>query len=120
MTSYRFAWIAIPLLVLGLLSSASVAPHAAPQAALGQPPVVVRLARQPAEQGFVGEDRCRACHKAEVAQFHKTPHLQVVSTVTGQRMDCESCHGAGKPHSDAEEAAKGEEPATSVANKLIF
>jgi predicted CXXCH cytochrome family protein len=35
-------------------------------------------------------------------------------------MNCESCHGAGKPHSDAEEAAKGEEPATSAANKLIF
>ena len=35
-------------------------------------------------------------------------------------MDCESCHGPGKPHADAEEAAKGEEAATAAANKLIF
>jgi predicted CXXCH cytochrome family protein len=35
-------------------------------------------------------------------------------------MDCESCHGPGKAHSDAVEAARGEEAATAAASLLIF
>jgi predicted CXXCH cytochrome family protein len=80
----------------------------------------VELPPQPSNQGYVGEDRCRSCHRAEVTQFRKTGHAGVASPDTRQRMDCESCHGAGKPHADAAEAAKGEEPATSQAARLIF
>src|ERR1051325_2983184 len=72
------------------------------QSALGEPPVVIRIAAQPAAQGFVGEDACRSCHRAEVTQFHKTPHAELADS--GQRMNCETCHGAGKAHADAEEA----------------
>ncbi len=33
---------------------------------------------------------------------------------------CEVCHGPGKAHSDAEEAAHGDDAATAAANKLVF
>ncbi|HKT80941.1 MAG TPA: cytochrome c3 family protein [Vicinamibacterales bacterium] len=101
------------LLFIGAWQSADAA-----QAPLRSQPIAIQLPSQPADQGFVGSDRCRACHRAEVTEFHKTPHANV--TANGQRMDCESCHGAGKPHADAEEAARGEDAATAAANKLIF
>ena len=109
------------LLVAGWLVAASKAPSAAPaQAARGGPPVRVQLPPQGATEGYVGEDRCRSCHRAEMTQYRKTGHAGVVSAETRQRMTCEIWHGAGKAHVDAVEAAKGEEPATSQAARLIF
>jgi len=83
-------------------------------------PVTIQLVKQAPEAGYVGEERCRACHKAELTEFHKTGHARVSSEVSGQQMNCESCHGAGRAHSDAEEAARGEDAATLAANKLVF
>jgi predicted CXXCH cytochrome family protein len=80
--------------------------------------VTPRLTAQPADQGYVGEERCRACHRAEVTQFDKTSHSRLAES--DRRMDCETCHGPGKPHADAEEAAHGEDAATAAANLLIF
>ena len=106
------------LLVL-IATFASPPLQAQRQPSSAQPPVVtVRLTPQPVDQGYVGEERCRSCHRAEVTQFQKTPHARL--TQGAQRMDCESCHGPGKAHSDAEEAARGEEVATAAANRLIF
>jgi len=82
------------------------------------PSVVATLAAQPPEQGYVGEDRCRSCHRGESTQFHKTAHADVVSG--SLKMDCESCHGAGRAHSDAVEAARGDDAAIAAASKLIF
>ncbi len=81
---------------------------------------VVRLPAQTADEGYVGEARCRACHRAEVTMFHKTPHAQLSSESSGQAMDCESCHGPGKAHSDGVQAARGEDAATAAAVKLIY
>jgi predicted CXXCH cytochrome family protein len=108
--------------VLGLafLSAAYVSGTAPKQIAPRQSPVLIRLEPQRSESGFVGAERCRACHRAEVTVFRKTAHAELTDVKTQQRMDCESCHGAGKAHADAEEAAKGEEAATLAANKLIF
>jgi predicted CXXCH cytochrome family protein len=93
--------------------------HAQRQPSAARPSVVsLRLTAQPAAEGFVGVERCRPCHKAEVTQFQKTIHSRLAAA--DQRMDCESCHGPGKAHSDAEEAAHGEEKATAAANLLIF
>jgi predicted CXXCH cytochrome family protein len=80
--------------------------------------VVARLPVESPEQGYVGQDRCRACHRSESTQFHKTSHADV--TDGPRTMDCETCHGAGKPHADAEEAAHGDDAKTLEANKLIF
>ena len=82
--------------------------------------VTAKLSAQPADQGFVGEERCRSCHRAEVTQFGKTPHARIADAHLNQKLDCETCHGPGKTHSDAEEAAHGEEKATAAANLLIF
>jgi predicted CXXCH cytochrome family protein len=121
---FRFA---APALFLALLLSAvtsllsavtSAAAQRRPAAATG-PSVTVHLAVQPADQGYVGEERCRACHRAELTEFHKTPHADLRSE-SGQMMNCESCHGAGKAHSDDEEAAHGDDRLTAAANTLIF
>lgn len=114
---------ASPIVVVASLLSLLiifVSVRAAPQAALGQPPVVITLVSQPRTDGYVGEDRCRACHRAEVTQFRKTAHAELSDAKSGQHMDCESCHGSGNAHADAEEAARGNDAATDAANKLIF
>jgi predicted CXXCH cytochrome family protein len=80
--------------------------------------VTPRLTPQRPEQGYIGQERCRSCHRAEVMQFEKTSHARIAQGE--QRMDCETCHGAGKAHADAEEAAHGEDVATAAANRLIF
>jgi predicted CXXCH cytochrome family protein len=80
--------------------------------------VVAELPAETPDKGYVGQDRCRSCHKSESNEFHKTAHADVAAG--SQKMDCESCHGAGKPHADAEEAAHGDDAATLAANKLIF
>lgn len=112
--------IAATMLGAALLAVASGWDGPTAVAAPGQPPTLVRLEAQTAEQGYVGVERCRACHRAEVTVFSRTVHAQLTATDARQRMDCESCHGAGRAHADAEEAAKGEEAATAAANQLIF
>lgn len=74
----------------------------------------------PEESGqTVGNDRCRSCHKAEVIEFGKTAHARL-KKADQAAMGCETCHGPGKAHADAEEAAHGDEAKTAAANKLIF
>lgn len=107
------------LLVLAWSDAASVNAQRRPQAS-ESPSVTVTLPAQPVEQGFVGEDRCRSCHRSELTEFHKTVHARVTSADGAQRMTCESCHGPGKPHADAQEAAHGDDAATVAANRLIF
>jgi DmsE family decaheme c-type cytochrome len=68
----------------------------------------------------VGEDRCRACHRAEVTQFTRTAHGRLANARFGERLTCESCHGPGKAHSDAVEAARGNDAAIAAASRLIF
>ncbi len=68
---------------------------------------------------YVGSDRCRRCHKPEFIEFGKTAHATLPEhkdSVVG----CELCHGAGKAHADAQEAAHGDEAKTAAANRLIF
>jgi predicted CXXCH cytochrome family protein len=87
--------------------------------------VAATLSAAAREGTRVGADRCRACHKAEFGQFAKTRHA-TVSTDHGESsdhrasMDCETCHGPGKPHVDAEEAAHGDDAKTAAGSKLIF
>lgn len=69
--------------------------------------------------GYVGNDRCKSCHKPEVLEFAKTVHASVPEhkdAVVG----CEMCHGPGKAHSDAQEASHGDEAKSAAADKLIF
>jgi len=67
----------------------------------------------------VGAETCRSCHKAEFQQFAKTRHASL-STAKNSLMNCETCHGPGKPHVDAIGAAQGDDAKTLAATKLIF
>jgi predicted CXXCH cytochrome family protein len=81
--------------------------------------VTARVIRQASGAGYVGADACRSCHKPEFAEFNKTAHASLPAH-DGAVVGCETCHGAGKPHADAEEAAHGDDAKTLAANKLIF
>lgn len=61
------------------------------------------------ETDYTGIERCRSCHKPEYREYEKTAHAKV--SVPGKSFvsGCEFCHGPGKAHADAIEAAEGDE-----------
>jgi predicted CXXCH cytochrome family protein len=69
--------------------------------------------------GYSGAERCRACHRAEYLQYQKTRHA-AIKTVPGAVSGCETCHGPGRAHADAQEAAQGDDAKVAAAKKLIF
>ena len=114
------------LLALSLLSILMVAVAVASLSAQRRPAanepasVTATLAAQPADQGYTGEDTCRSCHRSELTQFHKTEHAGVKSADGTQQMNCETCHGPGKAHADAQQASRGDDALSAAANRLIF
>jgi predicted CXXCH cytochrome family protein len=58
---------------------------------------------------YVGIERCRSCHKPEFTEFQKTVHANLSVPGAKYVTGCEACHGPGKAHSDAIEAAEGDE-----------
>src|SRR5258706_16467091 len=63
---------------------------------------------------------CAACHADQTRQFGKTAHgkagVEGVTVGTG----CESCHGPGKAHSDAQLEAGGDAAKIEAGRLLIF
>src|SRR5262245_54443326 len=82
-------------------------------------PSSVTVKQVSSEGGYIGADACRSCHKAESQQFFKTRHAQL-SSPKNPAMSCETCHGPGKPHADAVQAARGDDAKILAATKLIF
>ena len=66
---------------------------------------------------YAGAERCRSCHKPEFAEFQKTAHAKITFPGKDYVTGCEVCHGPGKAHSDAVEAAEGDEAKTAQALK---
>lgn len=66
-------------------------------------------------QDYAGIDRCKSCHRAEYRMYSKTAHAKVQVPGKEYISGCEVCHGPGKAHSDAVEAAEGEEGKTQTA-----
>jgi predicted CXXCH cytochrome family protein len=64
---------------------------------------------------YAGIDRCRSCHKPEYRQYEKTAHAKVEVPGKSYISGCEVCHGPGKAHADAIEAAEGDEGKTQRA-----
>ncbi|HVW07798.1 MAG TPA: hypothetical protein VHC90_04410, partial [Bryobacteraceae bacterium] len=89
---------------------------------LPEPPDPASIAARtvvPQAGGYVGSERCRSCHKPEFTEFGKTHHATLPErkgSVTG----CEMCHGAGQAHTDAEQAAHGDDAKSAAGAKLIF
>ncbi|HEY7334619.1 MAG TPA: cytochrome c3 family protein [Bryobacteraceae bacterium] len=70
--------------------------------------------------GYAGRDRCASCHRAESLEYGKTAHARLSFEGSESVTGCEMCHGPGKAHSDAEEAARGDDAKAAAAAKLIF
>src|SRR5258708_11137639 len=86
-----------------------------------EPSSITIASNSPAADGsYVGADRCRSCHKAEFQEYGKTKHASLPAAHANSVTGCEMCHGAGKAHADAEEAAHGDDAKTAAATKLIF
>ncbi len=66
---------------------------------------------------YVGAERCRSCHKAEFTEFEKTPHASLTVPGKDYLSGCEVCHGPGKAHSDAVQAAHGDDAKVAAALK---
>lgn len=113
-------WAVLVLAALALLASQSRI-EAQTRPAAGEPTSVV-ASETPAisSGGYVGAENCRSCHKPEFREFNKTVHSHIKPVKEGQVTGCEVCHGPGKAHADAEQAAHGDDAATAAANKLIF
>jgi predicted CXXCH cytochrome family protein len=111
------------LFQLSILLSLSLAATALAQTrpAATEPPSVTAAHIAPAPGGgYVGAERCRSCHGAESIEYAKTPHASLTPAHPDSVTGCDLCHGPGKAHSDAEEAAKGDDAKTAAAAKLIF
>ncbi len=118
----RFRWptgyIALAV-VLGLVAwSRIVQTQKLPEGQSG-PSVAAKIAVNGSPEDIVGNERCSSCHKPELTEFGKTSHAHM-EVMNKPAITCESCHGAGKPHADAEEAAHGDDSKTAAATKLIF
>jgi predicted CXXCH cytochrome family protein len=81
--------------------------------------VTARVIAKTSGAGYVGADRCRSCHKPEFAEFNKTAHAGLKAHKDAV-LGCETCHGPGQAHSDAQEASHGDDAKSAAANKLIF
>jgi predicted CXXCH cytochrome family protein len=66
-------------------------------------------------EDYAGIDRCRSCHKPEFREYEKTSHAKVSVPGKSYVSGCEVCHGPGKAHADAIEAAEGDEGKTKRA-----
>ena len=107
------------IVILGTLCGIGVVSAQTRPAANDPVSVTSKTIPQQAGANYVGNARCKSCHKPEFTEFGKTAHATLPEhkdSVTG----CEMCHGAGKAHADAQEASHGDEAKSAAANKLIF
>jgi predicted CXXCH cytochrome family protein len=96
-----------------ILSPGPASAQKLPESAQGPSVAASLVVGDPAD--YAGMDRCRSCHKPEFREYEKTAHAQV--SVPGKNFvsGCEACHGPGKAHADAIEAAEGDEGKTKTA-----
>jgi predicted CXXCH cytochrome family protein len=64
---------------------------------------------------YAGINECRSCHKPEFVEYEKTAHAKIAVPGKNYISGCEACHGPGKAHADAIEAAEGDEAKTAKA-----
>src|SRR4051794_23079836 len=85
---------------------AAAAPaHADSPAPAGSSAPIVRPPTASAKGEFIGDVKCRNCHKHDKIwdNFFKDPHFKSVASAkeSPDKTGCEGCHGPGKAHVDA-------------------
>jgi predicted CXXCH cytochrome family protein len=71
-------------------------------------------------EDYAGAEACMGCHPLQGDQFSKTVHNRPASADVKYGAGCESCHGPGKAHIEAVEAAGGDDQKLAVARTRIF
>jgi DmsE family decaheme c-type cytochrome len=90
-------WLGAVLAVGATARSGQDPPQPAAKAA--QPPVQV----QASPGGYVGEKACLECHEDEGKGYHGSPHARAKNPRTpAAKETCESCHGPGQKHVEAD------------------
>jgi predicted CXXCH cytochrome family protein len=69
---------------------------------------------------YVGVETCVGCHPVHADAFLKTVHAKAAPKEAQYGGGCESCHGPGKAHVEAIEAAAGDDQKIAAAKNLIF
>ncbi len=110
----------LALLAIVAVFGATTAP-AQKQPAANEPSSVSWKA--PAEgkaEDYIGQETCAGCHADEAKQFGKTVHARAEVAGTKYGTGCESCHGPGKAHAEAQMEAGGEPAKVEAGKKLIY
>jgi predicted CXXCH cytochrome family protein len=82
--------------------------------------VVWKLPAQGQAGDYAGMEECIACHPLHASMFLKTVHAKAASKDVKYGNGCESCHGPGKAHVEAIQAAGGDDQKIAAAKNLIF
>ncbi len=121
----RYVWVWLFALPLLLHFGSGVAFAQKQPAGASSPSVVWEIPAVGNASGYIGNDTntstgCLHCHKTLGEQFSKTAmaHTDVAGTNTDT--SCETCHGPGKAHNDAEMEAERTDTKNPEAKKLIF
>ena len=114
----NWVWLAVLPVLVSLGASVALSQK---QPAANEPSSVAWKA--PAEgtaDDYIGRDTCAGCHPDQDKQFAKTIHAKAEVAGTKYGTGCESCHGPGKAHAEAQMEAGGEADKVEAGKKLIF
>jgi predicted CXXCH cytochrome family protein len=115
----------VPKLIFGLLllggSSIFIFGFGQKQPRVNLPSSVVWRAPTQGQPGdYAGMEACIGCHPVHADAFIKTVHAKAAPKEVQYGTGCESCHGPGKAHIQAIEAAGGDDQKIAAARQLIF
>jgi predicted CXXCH cytochrome family protein len=71
-------------------------------------------------EDYVGAETCAGCHADQARQFAKRVHAHAQEAGAKYGTGCESCHGPGKAHANAQMEAAGDPAKEEAGKKLIF
>jgi len=117
-------WIGPLALVLALAGTGALAqmPDATGSSAISaQTPVLADNSK------LTGVEACAHCHKSAVEEIDRTAHADTSQSRAAADLvrspratNCDTCHGSGKAHADAELTAERNDSKDPSAKKLIF